>query len=81
MGAGVIEIPEREKFNGFGDRRWRWEGGVALGMRRLMRVRRVCSDEEGRVERDHERPREREEPHLKDPKGHRIETVISAIEV
>ena len=57
----------------FTDPRGRGEGGVALGMRWVMRVRRVRSDEEGRAEREHERSRE--EPHLRDSPekgGHRI---------
>ena len=36
--------------------------GVALEMRRVLRVRRVRSCEEGRAEREHERLREGEEP-------------------
>ena len=76
--AGVSEVPDLGSFNrgvkliGFGSGRWRWEG-VALEVRRVMRVRRVRSYEEGRAEREHERSRE--EPHLRDPPekgGHRI---------
>ena len=56
--AGVSEIPDlgRVRFkrgaDGSGGRR-RWEG-VALEMRRILRVRRVRSCEERRAEREHE---------------------------
>ena len=66
--------------NGLADPRGRGEGGVALGMRWVMRVRRVRSDEEGRVEREHERLRE--EPHLRDSPekgGHRIGYLIVVV--
>ena len=76
--AGASEVPDLCSFKrgvkliGFGSGRWRWEG-VALEVRRVMRVRRVRSYEEGRAEREHERSRE--EPHLRDSPekgGHRI---------
>ena len=76
-GVSEVEVPYlgRCKCNGFGDPRWRWKGGVSSEMRRLMRVRRVRSCEEG-AEREHERLAEREEPQcIKDSpiKGHRID--------
>ena len=74
----MSEVPDlgrisfKRGVNGLADPRGRGEGGVALGMRWVMRVRRG-SYEEGRAEREHERSRE--EPHLRDlPEkgGHRI---------
>ena len=64
----MSEIPDlgRVRFkggaNGSGSRR-RWEG-VALEMRRILRVRRMRSCEEGRAEREHEHSLECEESHL-----------------
>ena len=68
----MSEVPDlgrlsfKRGVNGLADPRGRGEGGVALGMRWVMRVRRVRSDEEGRAEREHEHLREGKEPHLID---------------